>query len=84
MKLKRRYMQTLGVSVKQLRKKLFELGARILHVKKSKQRDMALVVRVESVLLFFFYSTLSLVRRDECKRVARMHGATTPSIVSFS
>lgn len=47
-------MQTLGVSVKQLRKKLLELGARILHVQKSKQRDMALVVRVNSVLSHFY------------------------------
>jgi len=39
-------MQTLGVSVKQLRRKLLELGARILHVQGSKPRDMALVVRV--------------------------------------
>jgi len=46
MKLRRRYMQTLGVSVKQLRRKLLELGARILHVQGSKPRDMALVVRV--------------------------------------
>lgn len=52
MKLRRRYMQTLGVSVKQLRKKLLELGARILHVQKSKQRDMALVVCVDCVFSF--------------------------------
>ncbi|GAB1866094.1 PMEPA protein [Camponotus japonicus] len=44
MKLRRRYMQTLGVSVKQLRRKLLELGARILHVQGSKPRDMALVM----------------------------------------
>lgn len=37
-------MQTLGVSVKQLRRKLLELGARILHVQGSKPRDMALVM----------------------------------------
>ncbi|KAI4475370.1 hypothetical protein M0804_014344 [Polistes exclamans] len=37
-------MQTLGVSVKQLRRKLFELGARILHAQGSKPRDMALVM----------------------------------------
>jgi len=43
-------MQTLGVSVKQLRRKLLELGARILHVQGSKPRDMALVVRDENVL----------------------------------
>ncbi|KAK2586930.1 hypothetical protein KPH14_009860 [Odynerus spinipes] len=44
MKLRRRCMQTLGVSVKQLRRKLFELGARILHAQGSKPRDMALVM----------------------------------------
>ncbi|KAK9293555.1 hypothetical protein QLX08_011537 [Tetragonisca angustula] len=44
MKLRRRCMQTLGVSVKQLRRKLLELGARILHVQGSKPRDMALVM----------------------------------------
>lgn len=57
MKLKRRYMQTLCVSVKQLRKKLLELGARILHVKRAKQRDMALVVRVEYLFLLLLSRT---------------------------
>lgn len=49
-------MQTLGVSVKQLRRKLLELGARILHVQGSKPRDMALVVRVrlENCVSFLF------------------------------
>lgn len=42
-------MQTLGVSVKQLRRKLLELGARILHVQGSKPRDMALVVCVSKI-----------------------------------
>lgn len=46
MKLRRRCMQTLGVSVKRLRRKLLELGARILHVQGSKPPDMALVVRL--------------------------------------
>lgn len=55
MKLRRRCMQTLGVSVKQLRRKLLELGARILHVQGSKPRDMALVVC--SLNLFHSYST---------------------------
>ncbi|KAF7992972.1 hypothetical protein HCN44_005753 [Aphidius gifuensis] len=45
MKLRRRCMQTLGVSIKQLRKKLIELSARILHVQaSSKPGDMALVM----------------------------------------
>ncbi|XP_043467650.1 uncharacterized protein LOC122501926 [Leptopilina heterotoma] len=44
MKLRRRCMQTLGVSVKRLRRKLLELGARILHVQGSKPPDMALVM----------------------------------------
>ncbi|KAH0553876.1 hypothetical protein KQX54_005435 [Cotesia glomerata] len=45
MKLRRRCIQTLGVSVKQLRRKLVELGARILHVHQtSKSSDMALMV----------------------------------------
>lgn len=58
-------MQTLGVSVKQLRRKLLELGARILHVQGSKPRDMALVVCLPSFsfsrsslfpfFFFFFY-----------------------------
>ncbi|CAG5097627.1 Similar to pmepa1: Protein TMEPAI (Xenopus laevis) [Cotesia congregata] len=45
MKLRRRCIQTLGVSVKQLRRKLVELGARILHVHQtSKSSDMALMM----------------------------------------
>lgn len=69
MKLRRRYMQTLGVSVKQLRRKLLELGARILHVQGSKPRDMALVVRVYasreclSRFIFFFLSSSSILLR---------------------
>ncbi|XP_046594497.1 uncharacterized protein LOC107226661 isoform X2 [Neodiprion lecontei] len=44
MKLRRRCMQTLGVSVKQLRRKLIELTSRLLHVQAAKSRDMALVL----------------------------------------
>ncbi|XP_011310607.1 low-density lipoprotein receptor class A domain-containing protein 4 [Fopius arisanus] len=44
MKLRRRCMQTLGVSIKQLRRKLFELGARILHLQAASACDMALVM----------------------------------------
>lgn len=66
-------MQTLGVSVKQLRRKLLELGARILHVQGSKPRDMALVVRVrlENVfsflVLLFSYSRISVASSNACQ-----------------
>jgi len=58
-------MQTLGVSVKQLRRKLLELGARILHVQGSKPRDMALVVRVSKMCFLSASSVIDALKKKK-------------------
>lgn len=87
-------MQTLGVSVKQLRRKLLELGARILHVQGSKPRDMALVVRVSKMCSFshpsfsplpsFPYLSLAPLALDERARRFYFARATAVEICLVS
>lgn len=80
-------MQTLGVSVKQLRRKLLELGARILHVQGSKPRDMALVVCVSKIIHKSFPLTIdapsssSKIERSSC---ILLHGATVQRLLKMS